>query len=143
MATFESSISITDRSTRVRLSRLRTSSAMDAKPDPPRAIDLLEEDDEFEEFETEGAWQTSKSRTSHGWKRTWNLPDEVFANALRSSATAWWRICHLRISAFGVLVTCGTCRLGSQGRRSGGRAAVGRRLGRSRCRRRLLQATAG
>lgn len=31
---------------------------MDVKPDPPRAIDLLEEDDEFEEFETEGARRT-------------------------------------------------------------------------------------
>lgn len=38
---------------------------MDVKPDPPRAIDLLEEDDEFEEFETEGARRTSTSVSSH------------------------------------------------------------------------------
>eukprot|EP00236_Picocystis_salinarum_P002557 CAMPEP_0183826504 /NCGR_PEP_ID=MMETSP0807_2-20130328/1737_1 /TAXON_ID=88271 /ORGANISM="Picocystis salinarum, Strain CCMP1897" /LENGTH=66 /DNA_ID=CAMNT_0026071627 /DNA_START=53 /DNA_END=253 /DNA_ORIENTATION=+ len=60
---------------------------MDAKPDPPRAIDLLEEDDEFEEFETED-WDPKEEDLEdvQQWEDDWDDQgaDEDFSKQLRA-----------------------------------------------------------
>eukprot|EP00894_Picocystis_sp_ML_P002251 jgi/Pico_ML_1/52768/g3429.t2 len=60
---------------------------MDVKPDPPRAIDLLEEDDEFEEFETED-WDPKEEdlQDVQQWEDDWDDQgaDDDFSKQLRA-----------------------------------------------------------